>query len=816
MNKLMGRFRVGTRIYAGFAVVLALLCVVAWLAYDGVHQGTNALDDYAKVSGNALAVAVAERNVVGLRRNAYVYYDKGSETELKRARELVGLLRDELDDGIKNARDAERNANLKKMRALVDDYGKAFEEVVVKRAQREKLVTEGMEVTGPAASKNISAIIASAIKDGDNEAAAMAGLTQEKLMMARLSAARYLASPSEKLKTETGERVAAFRREVALLAERLEHAERKRLAMESEDLTGQYVAAFEQMSVLALDLDRLVFETLAMAGGDMAKLAAATVVSQQASLKQAVVETNALFERLALMTLVLSAVALVVGLLFAFVVSRGITRPVGAMTGAMSDLAGGRLDIAIPATENRDEIGDMAKAVQVFKNNAIRTRELEAEQVAQKKRVEEERRAAMRRLADEFEGSVGGVIQTVTSAAAELQASSEQMASTANEASAQATTVASASEQASANVQTVASAAEELSSSIGEIGRHVGQASSIAAGAVAQAGETNVKIQGLAEAAQKIGDVVDLITDIAEQTNLLALNATIEAARAGDAGKGFAVVASEVKNLANQTAKATDQIASQIAGVQSSTQEAVAAIEAITKTIRDVDQINSTIAAAVEQQGAATQEIARNVEQAAAGTQEVSSNIGGVNAAATETGAAATQIRNSATELSGQAELLRIEVAKFLDQVRADPSQMKLMDWSDDMACGVAEIDRDHRRLVDLVNEAYAQMMTGDGAQAAGKLVGDLGSLAARHFADEERLMSRIVYPRLDQHMKMHKDLLDRYDRLRIRFASGDESAGKDLFVYLADWLKEHTFKQDRAFVEYARQQGKERMLRAA
>ena len=499
-----------------------------------------------------------------------------------------------------------------------------------------------------------------------------------------------------------------------------------------------------------------------------------------------------------------------------FLVARSISKPVVGMTGTMNELASGKLDIHVPSQGRGDEIGLMAKAVQVFKENAIRVKEMEAEQEAQKRRAEEERRAAMNQLADSFEKSVGGVIDTVTSAVAELQASSEQMASTASETSAQATTVASASEQASANVETVATAAEELSSSIGEIGRQVAQASSVAGGAVQQAGDTNAKIQGLAAAASKIGEVVDLITDIAEQTNLLALNATIEAARAGDAGKGFAVVASEVKNLANQTAKATEEIAAQITGVQTSTKDAVAAIEAITKTIQEVDAIASTIASAVEEQSAATQEIARNVEQASAGTQEVSSNIVAVNEAANATGAAATQIRNSATELSQQSEVLRGEVHKFLTQVRADKAEMKLVEWSNDLACGVAEVDRDHRKLVDLLNDAYGRMMTGEGGQVAITVANELSGLAARHFADEERLMSRIGYPGLAGHKKIHQDLLDRFGQLFDRFKRGDKGAGTDLFEYLAGWLKEHTFKQDRAFVEFAKKNGKSSLLRAA
>ena len=816
MNGLMAKFRVGTRIYVGFGFVLAMLCVVAVLGYQAVQKGTAGLNEYAAVSNNALSVETIDRQVVGLRRNTYVYYDSGSATNLKRAHDLIGLLQAGLDATIQQTRNAERQAKLRSMRALIDEYATGVDTVVEKRAKREKLVRERMDVSGAAARKNLTAIIASAMKDGDDEAAALAGQTQESLMLARLGAIRYLAGPSEALKTETEKRVASFIEKAKALAQRLNDPERKRLATEAEKLARDYVSAFSAMAQTALEVDELVFKTLTEKGLDLSKLAAETVALQQANLKHTKTDTDELFATLATVAITVSSIAIVLGLLFAFLVSRGITGPVGAMTGAMNRLADGDLEAHIPATENRDEIGEMAKAVQVFKDNAIRVKRMEAEQAEQKKRAEEERRAAMHQLADSFESSVGGVIHTVTSAVAELQAASEQMASTANEGSAQATTVASASEQASANVETVASAAEELSSSIAEIGRQVAQSSQIAGGAVQQAHDTNAKIQGLAQAASKIGEVVDLITDIAEQTNLLALNATIEAARAGDAGKGFAVVASEVKNLANQTAKATEEIGAQISGVQGSTQDAVTAIGAIGKTIEEVDSIASTIASAVEEQSAATQEIARNVEQASTGTHEVSANIVSVNEAANATGAAATQIRNSATELSEQAELLRGEVARFLDQVRADKADMRLVEWSDDLDCGVPEIDRDHRKMVDLLNDAYGRMMTGEGMSAALSLANTLSSLATRHFAEEEKLMGRLGFPQSDAHRAAHKELLSRFAALKQRFERGDQSAARELFEYFADWFKDHELNQDRAFIEFARKNGKASLLRAA
>ncbi|MBL6933278.1 MAG: MCP four helix bundle domain-containing protein [Rhodospirillales bacterium] len=367
---------------------------------------------------------------------------------------------------------------------------------------------------------------------------------------------------------------------------------------------------------------------------------------------------------------VLLALGLGVATAVAILITRSIVGPVNGMTSAMGKLAQGNLETEIPALDKTDEIGEMAQAVQVFKENAIRVKQMEEEAREQEKRANQEKIRMMNKMADDFQASVGGVVQTVSSASTQLQSSAQSMTAISEETSAQATAVAAASEEASTNVQTVASAAEELSSSIGEISRQVSQSTEIAGTAVIAAKKADEMVQGLAMSAQKIGEVVEMITDIADQTNLLALNATIEAARAGDAGKGFAVVASEVKNLANQTAKATEEIGGQIGDIQDATNNSVLAIQDITKTIGQISEISAAIAAAVEEQGAATSEIARNVEQAAAGTGEVSTNIAGVTQAAAEAGSTSTQVLEAANELSEQSELLKAEVDKFMDQVR--------------------------------------------------------------------------------------------------------------------------------------------------
>jgi len=386
--------------------------------------------------------------------------------------------------------------------------------------------------------------------------------------------------------------------------------------------------------------------------------------------KEAVKNASAQIAMADIASIIVSLGALAIGLTAAVLIARSISNPVRAMTSAMGELASGHLDIAIPHTSNRDEIGDMAKAMQVFKDNAIEAKRLSDEQAAAEaalanerertrqaqeqaaREAEAARKRAMHQMADSFEASVMGVVRSVSTAAGEMQNAAQSLSHTAQETSAQATTVAAASEQTTTNVQTVATAAEELSSSINEISRRVGDAARIATEASEETARTDHMVQSLVTATERIGDVVKLINDIAGQTNLLALNATIEAARAGEAGRGFSVVANEVKNLAAQTSKATEEIGGQITAVQEETRRAVAGIQKIDTVIEQVRQISAGIASAVEEQGAATSEIAQNVQQAAQGTMQVSSNISEVTVAATMTGQSAEMVLTSANTLS--------------------------------------------------------------------------------------------------------------------------------------------------------------------
>lgn len=371
-------------------------------------------------------------------------------------------------------------------------------------------------------------------------------------------------------------------------------------------------------------------------------------------------------------TVMMSATVLVVAglvLIIGFFIGRGISGPLTKMTNAMTKLADGDETVEVPGKDYSNELGQMASAVQVFKDNMIRNAELAKEQ--EKERLAKERRAQnIETLTHEFDAVAGDAIKAVSGAADQMKATAENMSQTADDTNRQSTVVSEASDQASSNVQTVATASEELATTIHEISKQVSQANDIADSAVSEVEGASGKVQGLAASAHKIGEVLNLITEIAEQTNLLALNATIEAARAGDAGKGFAVVASEVKNLASQTANATDEIGGQIAEIQSATEGTVTAIEGIGNIVTQVSEISGSIAAAIEEQGAATQEIARNVEQAAVGTQEVSSNIGRVRMAAEETGSMSGEVVEAANLLANQSGDLQNHIETFLRKIQ--------------------------------------------------------------------------------------------------------------------------------------------------
>ncbi len=447
--------------------------------------------------------------------------------------------------------------------------------------------------------------------------------------------------------------------------------ELEKLAVEHKDYNLQSQKAFQLVQQGNVDQTLQLLPKIEAQAKMLAK-GLEKLLFEMESFTQDAATTAEKYEKIALKLLVsITVIALIIGTgISIFLVKRSITRPLNEIVTGLDALNSNDMSVEVKIYHD-DEIGAVARAYVQFKETLSKAKELEADQIKQKQRTEEEQREMRIRLAEDFENKVGGIISTVSSASTELNATAQSMASISEETSKQVNAVAAASEETAVNVQTVAAATEEMTGSITEINTQVGQASSASRKAVEDVSKTAVQMNTLAQTADKIGAVVSMISDIAEQTNLLALNATIESARAGEAGKGFAVVAGEVKALASETAKATESISLHIAEIQTATGEAVSSIDNVGKVVRQLEEYSTVIAAAMEEQGATTQEVARNITEASSATQEVSSSISVVSQASRETGEAANEVTAAADELSRQAELMKNEVEGFLRQVRA-------------------------------------------------------------------------------------------------------------------------------------------------
>ncbi|HYD31391.1 MAG TPA: bacteriohemerythrin [Azospirillaceae bacterium] len=533
----------------------------------------------------------------------------------------------------------------------------------------------------------------------------------------------------------------------------------------------------------------------------------------QLSLSTALVDdylTSQLVQAVITLLVTCAVIALATALIF-----RLIGRPLTRIAGAVTRLADGDNTVEVPELGRNDEIGQIARALDLFKRSQL---ELESSNARQKldNRVREQRSEAMERLASGFDRQVTTTVGSVASAANQLEQTAGSMSTVAEQTIRQAGTMVGAASHSTISVQTVASAAEELAAAIAEIGQQVAQSSVISGNAVAAAQRANELVAGLDVATRRISEVVSLISAIANQTNLLALNATIEAARAGEAGKGFAVVAQEVKNLANQTAQATEDITTQITAVQDATGVAVSAIRDITGIIGQVNAIGTTIAAAVQQQAATTSEIARSAQDAAIGTQEVSQNVGGVMAGADETGRAARAVLEAAGGLTSQANDLRGVVDTFLVNVRAistanltdlhdDTGKDAFMRWSEALSVGDMEIDHDHMILLGLVNAVHEAYQRGLSRTATGEALNRLLAYAGTHFHHEETVMERVGYPQREQHKAEHAELTSRVLILRQRFDAGEDRVGEELLTLLKEWLTRHIQHSDKAIGEYIR-----------
>jgi len=581
---VLSNVKIGTRVSAGFSMLIALIAVVSATAYFNGNKFGETILEYSRISGNSAKVASMGEGVSNLERNVSLFVQTGQEGFAQHAKDELTSLRQQSQSLIASTRSTDRRALMEQALSSLNGYGASFDKLVGMEAKR-RVEEDALNAVGPKMRQSLTQIMEKSTTAGNLQIAANAGAVQEALMLTRMEVLRFLKVPTQERATAMKTRMTLFLDRLGRLERSLPPGELRQLASGIATDAGNYRQAFDRLRETRFATYDVTEKEISAQSNLFSEKMAAVREAQETRLAETMTATNARIDTASAMVIALATMALVLGIGSAILIGRSITVPVKHMTGTMETLAAGNLDTEVPARDRKDEIGAMAQAVQVFKENAIRVRRLEEESEAQKRQAEADRRAALNSMADEFEASVGHVIERVAAAVSELQAASGQMASTAAETSAQATSVASAAEEASSNVQTVASATEELAASINEIGKQVAHSAQVAEKASREADSASVSIRTLAENTGRIGEIIDLINDIASQTNLLALNATIEAARAGEMGKGFAVVAGEVKTLANQTAKATEEISTQISSVQGGTTAVVRAVEAITGVI---------------------------------------------------------------------------------------------------------------------------------------------------------------------------------------------------------------------------------------
>jgi methyl-accepting chemotaxis protein len=668
---LIANRAIGTKVAIGFACVLAILAIVSGTAYLSFHTSAAGFATYVQ---RVLVVGIArdvDRSFLSLRRLAREYAALGIESSAEAAGKEQATLRTLVQQGLSEIKNPERHRVLEDVGRSFEAYSTGFGQFVAASREQKKLVEETLDPLGASLQQNFDALIAAAAKAGNGSVGVLAYEGRQHLMLARLNTNKLLGRHEQAAGDAADKSFANLTAAMQALDAATTGAAFRKMFDDLQAGVTSYQNSYRKTADIERTNNTLANTTLKDMGQKVVTDTESIKASGIAEEKQEEHDTLSTMASTSSLILYLSIGGLLVGAALAWPIGRGISRPVVGMCAAMRALAGGDKTVEIPGVGRKDEIGQMADTVAVFKNNMIEADRLREQTEQHKAAVEAERKSGMLRLADNFEAGIKGVVNSVASQATEMQSSAQAMTHTAEQATHQATAVAASVEEASANVQTVASSAEELSTSVLEIGRQVEQSSKIAGQAVVDADKTNTTVEGLNKTAQRIGEVVQLIETIASQTNLLALNATIEAARAGDAGKGFAVVASEVKSLASQTAKATEEIRSQIGDIQGATGQTVEAIRSIGATIRQMSEIATSIASAVEQQGAATREIATNVHQAAQGTNDIATNIEGVSRAASDTGAAASQVLSAAGELSKQSETLRRDVEDFLATVRA-------------------------------------------------------------------------------------------------------------------------------------------------
>ena len=661
--------RIRAKILAGFAVVLAISAASMGIAYLGFERVSAGVASYRISVSEADLARNIDRELISYQALARHYVVTGREDDATAALAAEASLKEAIDQSMKKTSNP---ARLDQITRLALEF-KAFTEIfagILKVKRDSALVTQNALTRGANMLRYKLDDLPSNADDAELQAIQFGTKkVTDQLQAATALANTFVINSDKTVATSAMARLKFVENALHAISSRDEKIVQG--LKEAAALLEEYRQALTKLIENSKEIDGLVARMADSAAAIMKGASAmkADLLSDQQRLEQ---ESDSSISATEHLIILLAAGGFVLGGIWALLLGGGISRPMTLMCKAMRELAGGNFEIVLPGLGRKDELGEMAGAVEAFKLQAIAKAERDAAaQDAQNKAASAARRAELNRFADDFETAVGAIVSNVSASAVQLEQAASTLTRTAETTQGLSSAVAGASEEASSNMQSVAASTEELSASVEEIGKRVHESNRIAVAAVAQAQQTDERIGKLSRAAQEIGDVVKLITAIAEQTNLLALNATIEAARAGDAGRGFAVVATEVKSLASQTAKATDEISNHISGMQGATQESVAAIKEIGATIAQISNIASSIAGAVEQQSTATQEIAKSVQNVAEGTQQTAASIMQVNRGATETGSASEEVLNSASTLSSESARLRAELDRFMANIRA-------------------------------------------------------------------------------------------------------------------------------------------------
>jgi len=661
------RFR--AKILLGFALVLLVSAVSLGFAYLGFEGVSQAVASYRSSVFEADLARNIDRELISYRSLVKYYVVTGKEEDAKAALEAEASLKAAIEKFQSGTKQAARQDSLNRLAVDFKNFASTFADILKVKRENALLVQNQLTRSANMLRYKLDDIGSNASEDDLPAIELGAKQVSAQLQAAVALANTFVINADQKVATSALARLKFVENSLHAISA----TDEKVLAglKEANGLLMEYRQALAKLAENAQTIDGLVTEMSSSAGAISQGAGAmkADLVSEQQRLEA---QSHAMIGHTENLIVMRAVGGTLFGAVLALLLGRGISRPMIAMCKAMRELAGGNFDVVLPALGKKDELGEMAGAVEEFKLQAIAKAERDAAaQDAQNREAGAARRAELIRFADDFEAAVGSIVSNVSGSAVHLEQAAGTLTRTAETTQGLSSQATGASEVASTNIQSVASATEELSASVDEIGKRVRESNRIAEAAVKQAQATDARIGELSRAAAEIGDVVRLITAIAEQTNLLALNATIEAARAGDAGRGFAVVAQEVKSLASQTAKATDEISNHIAGMQGATQESVTAIKEIGTTIGQISSIAASISDAVEQQGAATQEIARNVQSVAQGTREAASNIVQVNRGATETGSASGEVLSSAKALSSESTRLRAELDRFMQNIRA-------------------------------------------------------------------------------------------------------------------------------------------------